>query len=130
MIKKWARKILEGVQYLHSKNFIHGKLTCESIYINSNNGDIKIGDIGIRAIPCYNNSKGIVVSSQIEYSELSMCKLLKNSEETTKLDIFCFGLSLLEMISSDISGTHAFKVLCKIINKGGAKQVLSSIEDE
>ena len=59
-----------------------------------------------------------------------MCKLLKNSEETTKLDIFCFGLSLLEMISSDISGTHAFKVLCKIINKGGATQVLSSIEDE
>jgi serine/threonine protein kinase len=59
-----------------------------------------------------------------------MCKLLKNSEETTKLDIFCFGLSLLEMISSDISGTHAFKVLCKIINKGGAMQVLSSIEDE
>ena len=57
VIKKWARKILEGVHYLHSQNFIHGKLTCESIYINSNNGDIKIGDIGIRAIPCYNNSK-------------------------------------------------------------------------
>jgi hypothetical protein len=36
---------------------VHGKLTCESIYINSNCGDIKIGDLGIRAIPSYNSSK-------------------------------------------------------------------------
>jgi len=57
VIKRWCQKILEGIQYLHSQNIIHGKLTCESIYINSNNGDIKIGDIGIRTIPCYNNSK-------------------------------------------------------------------------
>lgn len=57
VIKNWAKKILEGVAYLHSKNFVHGKLTCESIYINSNNGDIKIGDIGVYAIPCYNSSK-------------------------------------------------------------------------
>lgn len=64
VIKNWAKKILEGVAYLHSKNFVHGKLTCESIYINSNNGDIKIGDIGVYAIPCYNS----------KYSELQLCK--------------------------------------------------------
>lgn len=57
VIKNWCRKIMEGVAYLHSQNFVHGKLTCESIYINSNNGDIKIGDLGIRTIPCYNNSR-------------------------------------------------------------------------
>lgn len=57
VIKNWCQKILEGLDYLHSQNFIHGKLTCESIYINSNNGDIKIGDLGIRSIPTYNNSK-------------------------------------------------------------------------
>jgi WNK lysine deficient protein kinase len=109
---------MEGVAYLHSQNFVHGKLTCESIYINSNNGDIKIGDLGIRTIPCYNNSKRDVSIRIVEYSELSMSHQLKMSEETTKLDIYCFGLSLLEMISSDVSGTQAFKVLCKIINKG------------
>ncbi len=47
-----------------------------------------------------------------------------------KLDIYCFGLSLLEMISSDISGTQAFKVLCKIINKGEKQQIISSIIDD
>jgi serine/threonine protein kinase len=57
VLKNWFRKILEGTKYLHSQNFVHGKLTCESIYINSNCGDIKIGDLGIRAIPSYNSSK-------------------------------------------------------------------------
>lgn len=35
---------------MHEHNIVHGKLTCESIYINSNNGEIKIGDIGIKHI--------------------------------------------------------------------------------
>jgi serine/threonine protein kinase len=34
------------------------------------------------------------------------------------------------MISNDVSGTHAFKVLCKIINKGEKQQILESIIDE
>lgn len=75
VIKRWCQRILEGIGYLHSQNFVHGKLTCESIYINSNNGDIKIGDIGIRTIPCYNNSTYHASADNyrcsIEYSELS-----------------------------------------------------------
>ncbi len=50
MIKTWSRKVLDGLAFLHSNNIVHGKLTCESIYINSNNGEIKIGDIGIKHI--------------------------------------------------------------------------------
>jgi len=47
-------------------------------------------------------------------------------------DIFCFGLSLLEMIliSSDITGPHTFKQLCKIINKGEKDEILRNIIDE
>jgi len=59
-------------------NFVHGKVTCESIYINSNNGDIKIGDLGIRAIPSYNNSKyPSQMTPSLEYSELTQCELLR-----------------------------------------------------
>jgi len=50
VIKSWCKKILEGLQYLHEHGIVHGKLTCESIYINSNNGEIKIGDIGIKHV--------------------------------------------------------------------------------
>jgi len=41
---------LKGLSYLHERDIVHAKLTCESIYINSNNGDIKIGDIGIKHV--------------------------------------------------------------------------------
>lgn len=34
------------------------------------------------------------------------------------------------MISSDVSGTQAFKVLCKIINKNEKQQILESIINE
>ena len=85
---------------------MHGKLTCESIYINSNNGDIKIGDIGMRQIPLYFSKQ----------SEIHQSVLLKNEKKTNKYDVYCFGLCLLEMISSDVSVPHAFKYLCKLIN--------------
>ena len=50
VIKNWFRKVLEGLEFLHEHDIVHGKLTCESIYINSNNGEIKIGDVGIKHI--------------------------------------------------------------------------------
>jgi len=36
---------------LVKNHLVHGRLSCDAIYINSNNGDIKIGDLGIRQIP-------------------------------------------------------------------------------
>ncbi len=41
----WFRQILEGLQYLHSRSLVHGSLTCDHIYINSNTGELKIGDL-------------------------------------------------------------------------------------
>lgn len=109
----------------------HGKLTCESIYINSNNGDIKIGDLGIRAIPSYNNSTIITINlNLLEYSELTQCEMLRNEPITFKFDVYCLGLAILEMISSDMSGPKAFKYLCKIMNKGDKQKILENIIDE
>jgi hypothetical protein len=98
---------------------VHGKLTCESIYINSNNGDIKIGDLGLRQIPLFNLKK----------SEIHLSTILKNEPKTCKYDVYCFGLCLLEMISSDIKVPHAFKYLCKLINLGYKDKILNLIED-
>jgi len=48
VIKEWCFKILEAVSFLHENGIIHGKITCESIYYNSNVAEIKVGDIGIK----------------------------------------------------------------------------------
>ena len=47
----WLRLILTGLQTLHSKNVTHGHLTCGHIYINSNTGDLKIGDLSLVKLP-------------------------------------------------------------------------------
>jgi len=106
VIKNWCFKILQGLDFLNKNNLIHGKLTCESIYINSNNGDIKIGDLGIRQIPLFNSKR----------SEIQQSLVLKNEKKTSKYDVYCFGLVLLEMITSDLQIPNAFKYICKIIN--------------
>ena len=99
---------------------VHGKLTCESIYINSNNGDIKIGDLGIRQIPLFNSKR----------SEIHQSLVLKNEKKTSKYDVYCFGLVLLEMITSDLKITNAFKYICKIINQGNISKIINNIQNE
>jgi WNK lysine deficient protein kinase len=119
VIKNWCFKILQGLDFLHNNDLVHGKLTCESIYINSNNGDIKIGDVGQRDIPLFNLKK----------SEIHMSTVLKNEAKTNKYDVYCFGLCLLEMITSDIKVPHTFKYLCKLINLGFKDKIINLIED-
>lgn len=49
VLKNWCREILEGIKYLHSQKppIIHRDLKCENIFINSNLGEVKIGDLGL-----------------------------------------------------------------------------------
>lgn len=51
-VKKWARQILLGLDYLHGKEppVVHGDLRCDKIYINGHSGEIKIGDLGLATL--------------------------------------------------------------------------------
>ncbi|KAI7725685.1 hypothetical protein M8C21_018462 [Ambrosia artemisiifolia] len=51
-IKHWCRQILKGLVYLHSHDppVIHRDLKCDNIFINGNQGEVKIGDLGLAAI--------------------------------------------------------------------------------
>ena len=51
-LKKWSRQILEGLLYLHSHDppVIHRDLKCDNIFVNGNQGEVKIGDLGLAAI--------------------------------------------------------------------------------
>lgn len=48
-VKKWAKQILSGLEYLHSRNppVIHRDLKCDNIFMNANRGEVKIGDLGL-----------------------------------------------------------------------------------
>ena len=50
IIKTWCKEILKGLQYLHSQKpypIIHRDIKCDNIFINSNKGEIRIGDLGL-----------------------------------------------------------------------------------
>lgn len=51
-IKNWARQILRGLQYLHCHDppIIHRDLKCDNIFVNGNNGEVKIGDLGLAIV--------------------------------------------------------------------------------
>eukprot|EP00826_Nyctotherus_ovalis_P024086 TRINITY_DN1859_c0_g1_i9.p1 TRINITY_DN1859_c0_g1~~TRINITY_DN1859_c0_g1_i9.p1 ORF type:complete len:332 (+),score=49.30 TRINITY_DN1859_c0_g1_i9:370-1365(+) len=45
--QSWLLQILGGLQFLHSRRIAHGKLSCSHIYLNTNTGEIKIGDLAV-----------------------------------------------------------------------------------
>lgn len=51
-VKNWCRQILKGLLYLHSHNppVIHRDLKCDNIFVNGNQGEVKIGDLGLAAV--------------------------------------------------------------------------------
>ena len=51
-VRKWARQLLSGLEYLHSKSppIVHGDLRCDKVYINGHSGEIKIGDLGLATL--------------------------------------------------------------------------------
>lgn len=51
-VKHWCRQILRGLHYLHSHEppVIHRDLKCDNIFVNGNQGEVKIGDLGLAAI--------------------------------------------------------------------------------
>lgn len=58
------------------------------------------------------------------------CELLSEQKRSCKYDVFCFGLSLIEMISSNMSIPKAFKIISKIIKSGEKEKILEYILDD
>lgn len=94
VIKKWCHQILEALAFLHERNIAHRDLKCSNIFINSNTGNIMIGDFGL-ANQSYSNFHTIIGTP--EYMAPEMYE--ENYDE--KVDIYAFGCSLLEMITKE-----------------------------
>jgi serine/threonine protein kinase len=135
VLKNWSKKVLQGLAFLHSKGIVHGKLTCESIYINSNTGEIKLGDIGIKHIyEMHDNDQTMKTgkSAQTARSELSYTKQYQKEQNTQKFDAFCFGLALLEMVYAETvsaQNQHPYRLLCRCLNNGKKDKLLGMLQD-
>jgi WNK lysine deficient protein kinase len=96
VIKGWCTEILQGLVYLHSQEphpIIHRDLKCDNIFINSNSGEIRIGDLGLSTPMQHSFTTSVLGTPEFMAPELY--------EECygTGVDIYAFGMCVLEMVT-------------------------------
>ncbi|TKY47245.1 serine/threonine-protein kinase WNK4 [Spatholobus suberectus] len=97
-IKGWARQILQGLVYLHEHDppVIHRDLKCDNIFVNGHLGQVKVGDLGLAAI-LHGSQPAHSVIGTPEF----MAPELYEEEYNELVDVYSFGMCVLEMLTSD-----------------------------
>ena len=93
VIKNWCKSLLEGLEYLHSRNppVIHRDLKCENIFISSSSAEIRIGDLGLST-----TLKESHLKSQVG-TPYFMAPEMYEERYGPGVDIYSFGLCVIEM---------------------------------
>jgi WNK lysine deficient protein kinase len=113
VIKKWCKQILSGLEFLHENNIAHRDLKPANIFINSNTGDIFIGDFGLAKISKENNKS---ILGTPEY----MAPEVYEESYDNRIDIYSFGMCLLEFMTGEVPYSEcslAAQIWKKISNK-------------
>ena len=96
-MKKWCRQILKGLAYLHSRNppVIHRDLKCDNVFISSTTGCVKIGDLGLATFKTQTFAKSMRGTMEFMAPEMF------DEKYDERVDIYSFGLCMLEMITGE-----------------------------
>ncbi|XP_039022822.1 serine/threonine-protein kinase WNK8-like isoform X2 [Hibiscus syriacus] len=96
-IKSWVRQILRGLHYLHNHNppIIHRDLKCDNIFVNGNNGEVKIGDLGLATVMQQPTARSVIGTPEF------MAPELYDEEYNELVDIYSFGMCMLEMVTCE-----------------------------
>ncbi|KAF5476388.1 hypothetical protein F2P56_008111 [Juglans regia] len=102
-VKDWARQILRGLAYLHGHDppVIHRDLKCDNIFINGHLGQVKIGDLGLAAI-----LRGSQHAHSVIGTPEFMAPELYEEEYDELVDVYSFGMCVLEMLTSEYPYTE------------------------
>ena len=97
VIRRWCWNILEAVAYLHSQDppIMHRDLKCDNIFINGHVGEVKIGDLGLSGVKEREKADSVIGTPEF------MAPELYEESYTEKVDIYAFGMCLLEIVSME-----------------------------
>ncbi|GLT90524.1 hypothetical protein SLE2022_084510 [Rubroshorea leprosula] len=126
-VKHWCRQILKGLLYLHSHDppVIHRDLKCDNIFVNGNQGEVKIGDLGLAAILRKSHAAHCVGTPEFMAPEVY-------AEDYNQLvDIYSFGMCILEMVTFEYpysECSHPAQIYKKVIS-GRKPDALYKVRD-
>ncbi|GMH11318.1 hypothetical protein Nepgr_013159 [Nepenthes gracilis] len=114
-VKHWCRQILKGLLYLHSHDppVIHRDLKCDNIFVNGNQGEVKIGDLGLAAILRKSYAAHCVGTPEF------MAPEVYEEEYNELVDIYSFGMCILEMVTFEYpysECSHPAQIYKKVIS--------------
>lgn len=128
-IKKWALQILRALDYLHTHDpcIIHRDLNCSNIFINGNIGKVKIGDLGLAAVVGKTHAAHSLIGTP-EY----MAPELYEEDYTELVDIYSFGMCLLEMATCEIpySECDSLGKIYRKVTAGEMPRAMDDVEDQ
>ncbi|KAI4298086.1 hypothetical protein MLD38_040468 [Melastoma candidum] len=126
-VKHWCRQILQGLLYLHSLDppVIHRDLKCDNIFINGNQGEVKIGDLGLAAILRKSHAAHCVGTPEF------MAPEVYKEAYNELVDIYSFGMCILEMVTFEYpysECTNPAQIYKKVIS-GKKPEALYKVTD-
>ncbi|OWM74259.1 hypothetical protein CDL15_Pgr008573 [Punica granatum] len=126
-VKHWCRQILKGLLYLHSHNppVIHRDLKCDNIFINGNQGQVKIGDLGLAAILRKSHAVRCVGTPEF------MAPEVYKEEYNELVDIYSFGMCMLEMVTFEYPYSecnHPAQIYRRVVS-GRKPEALYKVKD-
>ncbi|XP_057496943.1 probable serine/threonine-protein kinase WNK9 [Actinidia eriantha] len=126
-VKHWCRQILRGLLYLHSHDppVIHRDLKCDNIFVNGNQGEVKIGDLGLAAILRKSHAARCVGTPEF------MAPEVYEEAYNELVDIYSFGMCILEMVTFEYpysECTHPAQIYKKVIS-GKKPDALYKVKD-
>ncbi|XP_057732433.1 probable serine/threonine-protein kinase WNK9 [Arachis stenosperma] len=126
-VKHWCRQVLEGLLYLHSHDppVIHRDLKCDNIFINGNQGEVKIGDLGLAAILRKSNAARCVGTPEF------MAPEVYEEDYNELVDIYSFGMCILEMVTFEYpySECNHPAQIYKKVSSGKMPEALYKVND-
>ncbi|KAK7277847.1 hypothetical protein RJT34_22866 [Clitoria ternatea] len=126
-VKHWCRQILKGLLYLHSHDppVIHRDLKCDNIFVNGNQGEVKIGDLGLAAILRKSHAAHCVGTPEF------MAPEVYEEAYNELVDIYSFGMCILEMVTFEYpysECSHPAQIYKKVIS-GKKPDALYRVKD-